>query len=75
MDVWKRFSKAAVVNDMDAGASQARRFCNAVELYADVRDSPIKPKDPVCESMDPVDERNQKRILSGLVLWAQMGRV
>jgi len=74
-DVWKRFSKASIARDVDAGTSSARRYCDAVELYADIRDRPIKSDDPLCESMDPVDERNQTRVLSGLVLWAQMGRL
>jgi hypothetical protein len=74
-DVWKRFSKAAIARDVDAGTSSARRYCDAMELYGSVRDEPIRPDDPLCEGNDPIDERNQKRVLSALVLWGQMGRV
>jgi hypothetical protein len=73
-DVWLNFQKAATVTDVETGASQSQRFCDAMELYANVRDSPLKLDDPLCDDTDPIDERNQKRILQGLVLWAQAGR-
>lgn len=74
LSVWKKYSKSAVVQDNDAGRSQAQRYCDALELYASVRDEPLRSDDVLCESIDPVDDRNQRRVLHGLVLWAQMGR-
>ena len=73
-DVWKKCEKKARVKDKDAGASQAKRFVDSVELYADIRDGELVPSDPLSDALDPVDDRNQRRVLSGLVLWAQMGR-
>lgn len=74
LNVWKKYSKSAVVHDDDAGRSQAQRYCDALALYASVRDEPLRSDDVLCDAMDPVDDRNQRRVLHGLVLWAQMGR-
>lgn len=73
-DVWRKFQRAAVTQDADAGTSQAKRFCDSMELYADIRDSPVISHDPLSDPLDPVDERNQRRVMHGLVLWAQLGR-
>lgn len=73
-ELWRKFEKKTSIQDSDAGPSQARRYCSAVELYANIHNSPVRVDDPLCEAMDPIDERNQKRVLSGLVLWAQLGR-
>lgn len=74
VNVWKKYSKTCAVQDKNAGRSQAQRYCDALELYSSVRDEPLPVDDPLCESTDPVDDRNQRRVLHGLVLWAQMGR-
>ncbi len=73
-DLWKKYQKMSMAQDKNAGQSQAQRYCDAVSLYANVRDSPMVSDDPLCDAMDAVDERNQKRVLNGLLLWAQHGR-
>jgi len=73
-DLWKKYQNSSTMQDRDAGASQATRYCKALELYADVRDSPVRSPDPLCDSMDSTNEQNHRRVLQGLILWAQMGR-
>lgn len=73
--LWRKYEKSSAVRDQDTGASQAQRYCRALELYADVRDSPVRSPDPLCDAMnDSNNAQNQRRVMHGLILWAQMGR-
>lgn len=73
-EVWKNKMNSALIQDKASEPSQGQRFANAVHLHINVRDTPLKSDDPLCDAMDPIDERNQRRVLHSLILWSQATR-